>query len=49
MPCAFTSGERVARALRDQRTKHTQEATDRDPWTLLAHALFNLKEFRFLR
>ncbi|MEC7725208.1 MAG: DUF1553 domain-containing protein, partial [Planctomycetota bacterium] len=37
------------RALRDERAKHTQEATDRDPWTLLAHALFNLKEFRFLR
>ena len=26
-----------------------EEATERGPWTLLAHALFNVKEFRFLR
>ena len=36
-------------ALDAERSRQLAEATPYDPWTLLAHALYNLKEFRFLR
>ena len=35
--------------LRGLRARHDEEDTGRGAWTLLAHAIFNLKEFRFLR
>ena len=35
--------------LRGRRARHDEEHTARGAWTLLAHAIFNLKEFRFLR
>ena len=44
----FALEARIAKlsAVRDE---HAAEGAVRDPWTMLAHALFNLKEFRFLR
>ncbi len=36
-------------ALEEQLEAHIAEGEVRDPWTMLAHALFNLKEFQFLR
>jgi len=35
--------------LEAQAALQKEERTERGPWTLLAHALFNVKEFRFLR
>ncbi len=44
----FALEARIAKlsAVRDE---HAAEGAVRDPWAMLAHALFNLKEFRFLR
>ena len=41
-------GQKIDAAQREL-AAHNEAAMDKDPWTLAAHAIFNLKEFQYLR
>ncbi|MGK0300335.1 MAG: hypothetical protein ACI89X_001203 [Planctomycetota bacterium] len=44
-----TAIEKAIEAAQHELAAHDEAAMDKDPWTLAAHAIFNLKEFQYLR